>query len=88
MQALINFENEMQKAFDKIQKDFDRHAAVFKRLERELEAVKEFAAEESCQGEEEGQQDMKAAIETVYRLGYDAGYSAGAAETERKIFED
>lgn len=42
MQALLNFESELTKAFEKMQADFENHAAVFQRLEADLEAVKGF----------------------------------------------
>lgn len=42
MQALENYGSEIKKAFGKIRKDFDKHAAVLNRLESDLEAVKDF----------------------------------------------
>lgn len=42
MQALLNYETEIKKAFAKMEKDMDRHKAVFDRLEADLEAVKGF----------------------------------------------
>ncbi len=63
MQALNNFESEMQKAFSKMEEDLDRHKAVFERLERELEAVKGFEAPDYNQA-------IAAAVErdsTLYR---------------------
>lgn len=44
MQALDNYETEIKKAFEKIEKDFERHKGVFKRLESDLQAVKAFEA--------------------------------------------
>lgn len=42
MQALLNYETEIKKAFAKMEKDMDRHKAVFDRLQADLEAVKGF----------------------------------------------
>ena len=42
MQALLNYETEIKKAFAKMEKDMDRHKAVFDRLEADLEAAKGF----------------------------------------------
>lgn len=42
MQALENYEKEISKAFEKIEKDLEKHKDIFKRLEDELVTVKTF----------------------------------------------
>lgn len=44
MQALLNYEKEIRKAFKKMKNDMENHKAVFDRLEADLEAVKGFEA--------------------------------------------
>lgn len=69
MQALNNFENEMQKAFGRMQEDLERHKGVFKRLERELQAVKEFESPnytEALQAEIERDSALYRAIRDYY----------------------
>lgn len=41
MQALQNYETELRKALNKLEKDYEQHKGVLKRLESELETVKE-----------------------------------------------
>ena len=69
MQALQNYETELKKAFSKIEQDLERHKGVFKRLESELEAVKEFESPnytEALQAEIERDSALYRAIRDYY----------------------
>lgn len=68
MQALLNYETEMQKAFAKIEKDIENHMDVFKRLESELEAVKLFEQQDDKLIDEMRKHDSElyAAIRAAY----------------------
>ena len=80
MQALDNFENEIKKAFDKVNRDMERHKGIFARLEADLDAVKGFAEEEL------GQLDFTEALANVRRLDSEL-YTAIYNAYEREQFE-
>lgn len=68
MQALENLEKEMQKAFAKMEKDFEDHAAIFKRLEDDLATVKLFEQADH----EEALADMRKQDSALYAVILDA----------------
>lgn len=99
MQALENYEKELQKAFAKIEKDLERHKDVFTRLESELQAVKAFEQQDSAlyaairdayeqeQFEENPDkhcQGVISAVNAIYNLGYANGFKAGAEERTKQ----
>lgn len=72
MQALLNYETEIKKAFAKMEKDMDRHKAVFERLEADLEAVKGFEQPdytEALRNMREQDSALYAAIRDAYEQG-------------------
>ena len=76
MQALLNYETEVKKAFAQIEQDIDAHKDVFKRLESELDAVKLFE-----------QQDNEVIIDEVRRHDSEL-YAAIHAAYEQEQFEN
>lgn len=66
MQALENLEKEMQKAFAKMEKDFENHAAVFKRLEDDVKTVKGFEYTEALEAMRQHDSALYAAIRDAY----------------------
>lgn len=78
LQALDNFKKEIGKARARIEEVNRNNEAILARLENDLDAVREFAEEDS------GKESI---IETVYRLGYEAGFKAGSDAEEERIFD-
>jgi Skp family chaperone for outer membrane proteins len=66
VQALDNLEKEMQKAFAKMEKDLENHAAIFKRLEGDLKAVKGFEYTEALEAMRQHDSALYAAIRDAY----------------------
>lgn len=66
MQALLNYETEIKKAFAKMEKDMERHKAVFDRLQSDLEAVKGFEQTETLEAMRQHDSALYAAIRDAY----------------------